>query len=223
MSQHNDQDIIPEPSEQHEKTEDAASRQDSDEDQDMADDNNKRQSSDLSRTKSNVSIAEQMSPMNEFLFVSVVCLSQFMTQAALGQTLSILHVIGDSFGLTNPGDLSWLIAGYSLTVGTFILVAGRFGDMFGYKRMLLLGYCWFSFWSMVAGLSVYSNHVLFVFARVLQGIGPAFCLTNGLALLGAAYAPGPRKDMVFALFGATAPGGSMVGAAFAGLFSLAWW
>ena len=146
-----------------------------------------------------------------------------MTQAALGQTLSILHVIGDSFGLTNPGDLSWLIAGYSLTVGTFILVAGRFGDMFGYKRMLLLGYCWFSFWSMVAGLSVYSNHVLFVFARVLQGIGPAFCLTNGLALLGAAYSPGQRKDMVFALFGATAPGGSMVGAAFAGLFSLAWW
>ena len=64
MSQDNDQNIIPEPSEQHEKTEDAASRQDSDEDQDKADDNNKRQSSDLSRTKSNVSIAEQMSPMN---------------------------------------------------------------------------------------------------------------------------------------------------------------
>ena len=164
---------------------------------------------DLDRTKSNVSIAEQMSSMREFMFVAVVCLAQFMTQAALGQTLSILHIIGDSFGLSNPGDLSWLIAGYSLTVGTFILVAGRFGDMFGYKRMLIIGFSWFSLWSMIAGLSVYSNHVLFVFARVLQGIGPAFCLTNGLALLGAAYSPGPRKDMVFALFGSTAPGGSM--------------
>lgn len=193
--------------EQHEEVEERKLQQDTD-DTDHEVDDNRSQSSDLNRTKSNASIAEQMSPMKEFLFVSVVCLSQFMTQAALGQTLGILHVIGDSFGLTNPGDLSWLIAGYSLTVGTFILVAGRFGDLFGYKRMLLLGFCWFSFWSMVAGLSVYSNHVLFVFARVLQGIGPAFCVTNGLALLGATYSPGPRKDMVFALFGATAPGGS---------------
>lgn len=111
--------------------------------------------------------------------------------------------LADAFGLSNPGDLAWLIAGYSLTVGTFILVcdpipytcatfrtnlsqvAGRFGDLFGYKKMLLIGFSWFSFWSMVAGLAVYSNHVLFIFARVLQGIGPSICLPNGLALLGA--------------------------------------
>lgn len=42
-------------------------------------------------------------------------------------------------------------------------------------------------------------------------------------MLGATYAPGPRKAMVFAFFGATAPGGSIVGAAFAGLFALTWW
>ncbi|GAB7350964.1 hypothetical protein MBLNU459_g1465t1 [Dothideomycetes sp. NU459] len=177
----------------------------------------------LGRAATNASIAESMGKLEEFLFVAVICLAQLMTQAALGQTLSILHVIGDAFNLTNPGDLSWLIAGYSLTVGTFILVAGRFGDLFGYKLMLLIGFVWFSIWSMVAGLSVYSNHVLFVFARVLQGIGPAFCLPNGLALLGATYRPGPKKDMVFAIFGATAPGGAIIGALFASLFALTWW
>ncbi|RYP03209.1 hypothetical protein DL764_005313 [Monosporascus ibericus] len=56
--------------------------------------------------------------------------------------ISITHVIGDSFGITNPGELSWLIAGYSLTVGTFIVFSGRLGDVFGYKTMYLLGMAW---------------------------------------------------------------------------------
>ena len=178
---------------------------------------------DLSKIDSAKSIAETLPLGREILFVGLVCCAQFTTQVGLGQCLGILHVIGDNYGLSNPGELSWLIAAYSLTVGTFILLAGRLGDVYGYKRMLIIGFSWFSLWSMIAGLAVYSNHVLFTFARVLQGLGPAICLPNALAILGASYAPGPRKAMVFAIFGATAPSGSVVGAAFAGLFRLAWW
>ncbi len=178
---------------------------------------------DLSKTESTKSIAESMPLGKEVLFVGLICCAQFATQVGLGQCLAILHVIGDHYGLSNPGELSWLIAAYSLAVGTFILLAGRFGDVYGYKRMLIIGFCWFSLWSMVAGLAVYSNHVLFTFARVLSGVGPAICLPNALAILGASYAPGPRKAMVFAIFGATAPGGAVVGALFAGIFNLAWW
>ncbi|KAH6661150.1 major facilitator superfamily domain-containing protein [Truncatella angustata] len=172
---------------------------------------------------STVSIAEQLPLHRELLFVTVICLAQLYTQAGLGQAIPILHVIGDNYGIANGGDLSWYIAGYSLTVGTFILFAGRLGDMFGYKTIFLLGMAWFSVWSMVTGLAVYSNHVLFTFARVLQGIGPALCLPNALAILGATYQPGKRKSMVFAAFAATAPGGSILGSLFASLFALAWW
>ena len=177
----------------------------------------------LAKSESNKSIAETLSLGREVLFVGVICCAQFTTQVGLGQCVNILHVIGDDFGLTNAGELSWLIAAYSLTVGTFILLAGRLGDVYGYKKMLIIGFSWFSLWSMIAGLAVYSNHVLFDFARVFQGIGPAICLPNGLAILGATYAPGPRKAMVFAVFGATAPGGAIVGGLFAAIFSLAWW
>lgn len=145
------------------------------------------------------------------------------TEAGLGQTLSIIHIIGQTWGLEESPDLSWLIAGYSLTVGTFILFSGRLGDMFGYKTIYLIGLSWFSLWSLVCGLAVYSNHVLFVFGRVLQGIGPALVLPNGLAILGATYAPGKKKSLAFAAFAATAPAGSVIGAAFSGLFALAWW
>jgi MFS family permease len=97
------------------------------------------------------------------------------------------------------------------------------GDLFGYKKMLVIGFTWFSVWSMVAGLAVYSTSTLFIFARVFQGIGPAIVLPNGLAIFGATYAPGKRKAMVFSIFGACAPNGSIAGAAMAGVLALAWW
>jgi hypothetical protein len=158
-----------------------------------------------------ISIAHQMSLPREIAFVALLCSAQFTTQLGLVNTLSILHIIGSDLHITNPGILSWLIAGYSLTVGSFILISGRFGDMFGYKRMLIIGYSWFALWTLVSGLSVYvsgknGGSVLFIWARVLSGIGPAINMPNAVALLGVSYASGPRKNMVFSLFGACAPG-----------------
>lgn len=89
--------------------------------------------------------------------------------------------------------------------------------------MLLIGFLWFSLWSVIVGVSVYSNYTLIVFARVLQGIGPAICLPNALAILGSVYPPGHRKAMVFAFFGAVAPVGAILGSAVASALSLAWW
>ncbi|KAK3208605.1 hypothetical protein GRF29_77g1274899 [Pseudopithomyces chartarum] len=173
----------------------------------------------LARTKS---VAETLSLPREIIFVAIICSAQLLTQAGLGNVQTIVHQIGNDFGLSGA-DLPWLIAGYSLTVGTFILPSGRFGDVFGYKRMLLFGFLWMAFWSLILGCSAYSNHVLFTFARVFQGIGPAIMLPNGLAILGATYSPGRRKAMVFAVFGACAPTGSILGSAFAGLFVRIWW
>ncbi|RWQ92235.1 major facilitator superfamily-domain-containing protein [Paecilomyces variotii] len=160
----------------------------------------------------------------EILFVSVVCAAQFMTQAGLAQSIAPLHVIGASFGTTSENDLSWCAAAYSLTIGTFILVAGRLGDVYGHKLMFTIGFVWFGLWSLIAGFSVWSNQIFFDVCRALQGIGPALLLPNAVAIFGRAYEPGPRKDMVFSLFGATAPGGFVVGSTFSTIFAqLVWW
>lgn len=147
----------------------------------------------------------------------------FTNQIGLGNTLATVGLIGESFGITSEGQLSWLIAGYSLTIGTFILVGGRLGDEFGNKRVFVIGMAWYSLWSLVAGLSVYSSHVLFIFSRVFQGMGPALTIPNGLAILGQSYSPGPKKNMSFAWFGGAAPFGAIAGFTFGGLFALAWW
>ncbi|EED21152.1 MFS transporter of unkown specificity [Talaromyces stipitatus ATCC 10500] len=167
--------------------------------------------------------ADALSTPRQILFVGTVCTAMFTNQAGLGNTIGTVCIIGESFAINNTGQLSWLIAGYSLTIGTFILIGGRLGDEFGSKRMFVLGMAWFSIWSLVAGLSVYSSDVLFIFARVFQGMGPALTLPNGLAILGQSYSPGPRKNMSFAWFGGSAPFGAIGGFLFGGLFALAWW
>ncbi|KAJ6780138.1 hypothetical protein PWT90_10358 [Aphanocladium album] len=98
------------------------------------------------------------SPAPEIFFVAVVCAAQFLTQAGLALSIAPQAVI----------------AHYSLTVGTFILVAGRLGDVFGHKRFLVGGFAWFGVWSVLAGCAVYSGPVFFAFCRVMQSMGPAF-------------------------------------------------
>lgn len=178
----------------------------------------------LKRASSAPSIAATFSRGREALFITIVCMAQFMTQTNVGVCLSNIDILGASFGVTDSSILSWFIAGYSLTVGTFILIFGRCGDLFGYRRMFLSGFIWLAVWSLVAGFSVYSNYTLFILARVLQGIGSAMLLPNGLAILGATYPPGKKKAMIFALFGAVAPNSAVLGAVFSAIFSeLAWW
>ena len=73
-----------------------------------------------------------MSLLHELTFILLDCVSQFTTQVSVGQTIAIVYDIGDSFGIANPGELSWFMASFSLTVGTFNLPSGLWGDLFGY-------------------------------------------------------------------------------------------
>eukprot|EP00026_Physarum_polycephalum_P005889 Phypoly_transcript_05928.p1 GENE.Phypoly_transcript_05928~~Phypoly_transcript_05928.p1 ORF type:complete len:545 (+),score=60.63 Phypoly_transcript_05928:205-1839(+) len=166
-----------------------------------------------------------LSMLREIAFVGTVCSANLLTQSGLAQALAPLYYIGNTLHLTDLGKLSWFLAAYSLTVGTFILIAGRLGDMYGHKRVFIIGYVWYGLWSLITGFSAYSHSEIFYdICRAFQGIGPAFMMPNALAILGRVYGNGTRKDMVFAVFGATAPNGFLVGALFSALFAqLAWW
>jgi MFS family permease len=168
--------------------------------------------------------SSQLSLVRESIFVFTVCTAQLVTQGCLAQAIAPLHIIGKSFGISNPAYLSWMPAAYSLTVGTFILPSGRLGDVFGHRRIFIIGYLWLALWSLITGFSIYSGQIFFDICRALQGIGPALLLPNAIAILGRTYPAGRRKDMVFSIFGSTAPGGFLIGALFSSLFGqLAWW
>ncbi|KAJ5109210.1 hypothetical protein N7456_005885 [Penicillium angulare] len=160
---------------------------------------------------------------HEIIFVIVVCAAQLMTQAGLALSIAPLEEISSSFN-SSSRDLTWGSSAYSLTVGTFILVSGRLGDVYGHRLIFIIGFLWFALWSLLAGFSVWSNPRFFDCCRAFQGIGPALLLPNAVAILGRTYPPGQRKGMVFCMFGAVAPGGFILGATFSSLISqVLWW
>ncbi|KAJ9134776.1 MFS general substrate transporter [Pleurostoma richardsiae] len=163
---------------------------------------------------------------HEIAFVLVISLAQMLMLSGIAQALVPQFVIGKSFPDTTPGDLAWYSAAYGLTAGTFVLPSGRLGDLFGHKKIFIIGFCWFGIWELIGGFSLYVQNagsrgtVYFIFCRAMQGIGPALLVPNGQAMLGRAYKPGPRKNIVMCLFGAAAPFGFVAGGAMASLFAV---
>lgn len=167
----------------------------------------------------------EMSTIREVYFVGICAVSHLLTQAALGMVLAPIDYIVPEFGQISPGQQSWFIAAYSLTVGTFIMISGRLGDIFGHRRVFAFGYVWLGVWSCFAGFSAYTrSQIFFDLCRAMQGIGPALLMPNALALFGRAYPPGIKKNIVFSIFGSLAPAGFVIGATFGSLFAqLVWW
>lgn len=85
------------------------------------------------------------------------------------------------------GHLQWVISGYLLSVGSFMLVAGRVSDLVGRRRVLLSGLAAFGAGSLCSALA--PTLPLLIGSRVLQGIGGALIMPAGLALLTNLYPP----------------------------------
>jgi MFS family permease len=164
--------------------------------------------------------------IQEIMFVLIICLAQALMLAGIAQALVPASIIGRSLGDTSPGSLAWYSAAYGLTAGTFVLPAGRLGDLFGHKKLFIIGFLWFALWSLITGFANMvhvaggQGTIFFCVSRALQGIGPALLVPNGQAMLGRTYKPGPRKNLVMCLFGASAPFGFVVGAVMSSLFAI---
>jgi Major Facilitator Superfamily. len=100
-----------------------------------------------------------------------------------------------------------LSAGYSLTVGTFLYIAGLLGDVFGHKPLVRLVVC--PRWG-----RGYSSPSFFIFCRTVQGIGPAFLLPKAIAIFSRCYDLGLRQNVILNLFSAITSGGFLLGAVF---------
>lgn len=114
-----------------------------------------------------------------------------------------------------PQSQTWPASVFSLVTGAFLLPFGRLADIYGGYVVFMLGLIWFFFWSLIGGFS--RDFVMLTFCRALQGLGPAAFLPAGVMLLGSIYRPGPRKNLVFSLYGACSPMGFFTGIFFAGL------
>ena len=107
------------------------------------------------------------------------------------------------------------LAFLSLTQGTFVLVSGRLGAVFGHKNMLFLGGTVFAVSTLINGFV--SNYIAFNAIRALSGIGGALILPNAVAMIAITNPPGRWRNLSLGFFGASAPIGGCIGGVFIGL------
>ncbi|KAI0152743.1 major facilitator superfamily domain-containing protein [Xylariaceae sp. FL1272] len=170
----------------------------------------------------NTPAAPRMSRAREVLFVSAICASHLCIHAGIGQSIPIIPAIGTTFGIATTSHLSWVVSSYTLAIGSFTLVAERTASVFGHKPVFILGLVVFSVWSAAAGASYYATQALFVICHAFQGLGAAFMLPTGFAILSSSC-EGEKRRRVLALYAAMAPLGLILGAFVSSALTLGWW
>ena len=99
-------------------------------------------------------------------------------------------------------ERTWPAAVPNLTTAALLLPFSRLCDCYGAKKVFLGGHLWLLLWSVVSGFS--PTPIVLIICRAMQGIGFAAFLPAGLTLLGQTYRPGPRKNLVYCIYGAFA-------------------
>ena len=151
---------------------------------------------------------------SEIGFVFAVAMSQILTEYFVSgfnillPTLIVELEIPDSVRV-------WPATAFSLSIASTLLFFGRLGDKYGGRIIYLIGLMWLVVWSLIAGFS--QNWLMMIMARAFQGVGPAAFLPTGVQLIGSTYRPGPRKNIVFAIYGSAAVAGFYLGVFLAGI------
>ncbi len=114
-------------------------------------------------------------------------------------------------------SLAWVVNGYLLSFGGFLLLGGRLGDLFGHRRLFLSGIALFTFASLACG-SATSPGVL-VAARVVQGFGGAVVSAVSLSLMMSLFVEPAERAKAMGVFGFVAAGGGTLGVLLGGVLT----
>ncbi len=117
--------------------------------------------------------------------------------------------------------LSWVLSGYSIASGAFLLLSGRLADQKGRRRLFLIGVLVFVGGSLLSGLATSTGQL--IAARVVQGVGASILGPASLAMILPEF-PVSRRSLVIAVWGASAALGAAIGPSMGALLidSLSW-
>ncbi len=119
-----------------------------------------------------------------------------------------LPFIGNDLGI-NQANLSWIVTGYALAFGGLLLLGGRLGDLYGRRRVFILGLTVFGLASALGGFA--QNEAMLLSSRALQGVGAAMAAPTALALITTTFPAGPKRNRAFAVYAAMSGAGAAVG------------
>src|SRR5580698_6350971 len=116
------------------------------------------------------------------------------------------------FSLAN---LEWLITGYSLTFGGLLLFGGRTGDLYGKRRMFMIGVAVFAVSSLLGGFA--TSDIWLIITRACQGVGGAIAAPTALSLIATNFPEGPARNRAMGVYASMAGAGGAVGLLLGGI------
>jgi EmrB/QacA subfamily drug resistance transporter len=109
----------------------------------------------------------------------------------------------------SEASLAWVVNAYLLTFGGFLLLGGRLGDLFGHRRLFVLGISLFTLASLACGLA--GSQGVLVAARAVQGLGGAIVAAVALSLLMTLFTEPAERAKAMGVFGFVVSGGGTAG------------
>ena len=135
------------------------------------------------------------------LAIIIIVLDTTLLNVSLGSIVRDLH--------TTIQSLQWVITAYALTLAALTITGGRFGDLFGRKRMFMLGAFIFAVGSFIASVS-HNVGMLIIGESIVEGIGAALMLPATASLLVSTYR-GRERALALGVWGGMAAAGSAIG------------
>ncbi|MGZ4448057.1 MAG: MFS transporter [Nocardioides sp.] len=109
----------------------------------------------------------------------------------------------------SQANLPWVVTGYALAFGGLLLLGGRLGDLYGRRKIFVVGLAVFAVASLLGGAA--TSEGLLLAARGLQGLGAALASPAALALITTTFPAGPARNRAFAVYAAMSGAGAAVG------------
>jgi EmrB/QacA subfamily drug resistance transporter len=151
-----------------------------------------------------------------WLALYILCLGVLMIVLDTTIVNVALPSIREDLHFTETG-LVWVVNAYLLTFGGFLLLGGRLGDLFGHRRIFLLGLVAFTLASAACGLA--NSQGLLIAARAVQGIGGAVVSAVALSLIMNVFPEPGERARAMGIYGFVCSGGGSIGVLLGGFLT----
>ena len=158
----------------------------------------------------------QRTGASDNMILAIACLAQFMVVLDVSIVNVALPQIGRELHYSSTG-LQWVVNAYVLTFAGFLLLGGRAADLFGRKKVFLVGLAVFSLASLAGGLAQSAGEL--TAARAIQGLGGAILSPTTLTIITTTFNDGQSRTRAIGIWSSVAGAGGATGALFGGILT----
>jgi EmrB/QacA subfamily drug resistance transporter len=166
-------------------------------------------------------VTNTLTHRTRWLALMVLCLGDLMIVLDTTIVNVALPSIRVDLAFTET-TLVWVVNAYMLTFGGFLLLGGRLGDLFGQRRLFLIGIALFTLASLACGLAM--SQGMLIVARAVQGLGGAVVSAVALSLIMTLFTEPADRAKAMGFFGFVMAGGGSIGVLLGGVLTdtLSW-